>query len=102
MPKVKDIQDRVYINPDMQELHDNTADFAEQLTADFLSGVKLENKPITTAGIQYAHGLGSKYNGFFVMNRDNTAIIYTAPSTDDRKFIKFKASANTIATIWVF
>lgn len=103
MVKIKDIEDKTYINPDMNDLFESIEDFAEQLTAaDFLIGSKLENISIPVAGKTYAHGLNGKYTGFFVLNRNSTAIIYTEASADDTRFILLKASAATTATIWVF
>lgn len=103
MVKIRGIQDKTFINPDMNDLFEIVDDFADQLTsAEFMKGNKLENISITTSGKLYAHGLSSKYTGFFVLNRNSTAIIYTETSDDDSRFILLKSSADTTATIWVF
>ena len=103
MTKIETIRPQQFINPDMQRLFEGTEEFADQFVApDFLQGVKLENIAITTGGNQYAHGLNNSYVGFFVLNRDSTAVVYTEPSLDDSKFIKLKSTSNINTTIWVF
>lgn len=103
MSKIEPLESQQFINPDINSLFENVEDFAEQLSSvDFLKGSKLDNITITTTGINFAHGLDSKYVGFFVLNRNSTAIIYTEDSLDDFKFIKLKSSVDTVATIWVF
>lgn len=105
MTKLVKLKPKAYINPDMQDLYDGIEEHIEQLSPNnFLVGVLIKDLALSTTSKVVSHGLGQKYSGFLVVDRNNDSIVYTDSLTDAEKstYIKLKANKSTTVTIWVF
>lgn len=62
-------------------------------------------KSVGLSGVEklVPHKLGRKYQGYIIIEMDNSATIYTGSSSFDKtKFLNLQASALVNVSIWVF
>jgi hypothetical protein len=67
---------------------------------------RLEKATVLTAGVvtPVSHKLGRKPLGYFIVNRDAQATVWTDPAVNDNEdlFLNLQTSANVTVALWIF
>jgi hypothetical protein len=91
-------------NYELQKIQSNVSESMDSITMFSLLTGNFIDVTVKTTDTYIEHGLGRKYNGWLVCDKDASAIIFRSSTSNPRpeSQLILKSSAQTVARIYIF
>jgi hypothetical protein len=98
---IKQMRKSYTLPEEVKDLENNVKDVLDQITGiRLLDGRLIQDVALLSGANRIAHVLGRKPQGFIIVNRNSSAIVWQ--TNIDTLFITLNASANITVSLWIF
>jgi hypothetical protein len=98
---IKQMRKSYTLPEEVKDLENNVKDVLDQITGiGLLDGRLIQDVALLSGANRIAHVLGRKPQGFIIVNRNSSAIVWQ--TNIDTLFITLNASANITVSLWIF